>query len=219
MTKELMTIENSLMETISDNGAKDIISEMGELTLDAIIENDTIDQIPIIGTLKSIYKITNSISDHLFIQKLLKFINELGNLSEKEKAEMRSKIDNDKKYQNRIGESLLEIINKIDDSDKPEIIAKIFKSFISGFIELEEFIEFSQIVNRSYLPDLMNLCIFNSGQTLSNEYSGSLLSAGLIQIRQVTSSGEVSLRSLSEQEPYEYILNSKGEKLNAILIS
>lgn len=215
--KEMMRIDDSLIKTINDNGAKDILSEMGELTLDVIIQNDAIDQIPIISTLKSIYKISTSISDYLFIQKLLKFLNELGNLTEKEKDEMKSKIESKDGYDNKIGENLLEIINKIDDSEKPTIIARIFKSFINGFIDRNEFMKFSQIVNKSYLPDLLMLNEFIISRPMSSEYGSSLLSFGLIQIRPVTSSGPVSLRGLSEREPYEYILSSNGLKLLEIL--
>ena len=210
-----MEIDKSLIITISENGGTDIISELGEITLDSIIDNDAINQIPVIGTLKSIYKITNSISDHLFIQKILKFLRELETLSDKEKTEMKLKIDNAK--DNKVGETLLEIINKIDDKNKPKIIAQIFKSYINGEIDFQEFQKFSQIINKSYLPDLMKLTDFFRGQPISNEYSSSLLSMGLIKISEKEYSGQVSLRSLSERQMFEYKLNEAGKKLMYIL--
>src|SRR5690606_23827155 len=108
----------------------------------------------------------NSISDHLFVQKILKFLRELETLTDKEKAKMKYKIDNAKN--NKIGETLLEVINKIDDNKKPKIIAQIFKSYINGEIDFQEFQKFSQIVNKSYLPDLMKLTSFFRGQPIAN---------------------------------------------------
>ncbi|KYG75062.1 hypothetical protein EV198_0408 [Roseivirga ehrenbergii] len=210
-----MEIDKSLITTISENGGTDILSELGEITLDLIVDNDAINQIPIIGTLKSIYKITNSISDHLFVQKILKFLRELETLSDKEKSEMKSKIDNES--DNKVGETLLEIINKIDDNNKPKIIAVIFKSYINGEIDFKTFQKFSQIVNKSYLPDLLKLTIFFRGQPITNEYSSSLLSMGLIKISEKKYSGQVSLRSLSERQMFEYKLNDDGKKLMYIL--
>ena len=132
--KEKMIIEDTLIKTIYDNGSKEILSDLGELALDNIIRNDAINQIPLIGLLKSLYKISTSISDYFFIQSLLKFLNELANLSKKEKENMKSKIENEDGYENKIGEKLLGIINKIDDSEKPAIIAKIFKSLYSSLL-------------------------------------------------------------------------------------
>jgi len=215
--KEKMIIEDTLIKTIYDNGSKEILSDLGELALDNIIRNDAINQIPLIGLLKSLYKISTSISDYFFIQSLLKFLNELANLSKKEKENMKSKIENEDGYENKIGEKLLGIINKIDDSEKPAIIAKIFKSFINGFINRNEFFKFSQVVNKSYLPDLMKLTDFARRQSLTNENSSSLLGLGLIQIKLVFYSGENISRGLSETEPYEYTLNSDGKKLLMIL--
>ena len=161
-----MEIDDSLLKTISDNGANDIISEMSEVTLDSIIQNDLIDKIPIISTLRSVYKISHSISDYLFIQKLLKFLYELRSLSEQEK--------------------------------------------------IHEFMKFCQIVNKSYLPDLMKLTNFARGQSLRSEYSGSLLSMGLLQINPTLYTREIKL-GLSEIDLYQYILNSDGKKLLMIL--
>ncbi len=210
-----MEIDESLITTISKNGGTDILSELGEITLDSIVDNDAINQIPVIGTLRSIYKITNSISDHLFVQKILKFLRELETLSDKEKSEMKLKID--KAKDNKIGETLLEIINKIDDNNKPKIIAIIFKSYINGEINFQEFQKFSQIVNKSYLPDLMKLTEFFRGQPIMNEYGSSLLSMGLIKISEKEYSGQVSLRSLSDRQMFEYKLNEDGKKLMYIL--
>jgi len=212
-----MEIDKSLIKTISENGAQDILSEMGELTLDSIIDNDAIDQIPIIGTLRSVYKITNSISDYLFVQKLLKFLKELDSLSSVEKNKMKTKIENEEKFGKKVGETLLGLINKIDDNDKAKIIAKIFKAYINEEIDFGHFLKFSQIVNKSYLPDLMNLTDFMTGQSFSNENSSSLLSMGILKISEIQYSGEISLRGMAEQEQFEYILNTDGEKLLYVL--
>lgn len=210
-----MEIDKSLVTTISENGGADILAELGEITLDSIIDNEAINQIPIIGTLKGIYKITNSISDHLFVQKILKFLRELEILTEEEKVKMKHKIDNAKN--NKIGETLLEIINKIDDNKKPKIIAQIFKSYINGEIDFQEFQKFSQIVNKSFLPDLMKLTKFFRGQPIANEFGSALLSMGLIKISEKEFGGQVSLKSVAERQIFEYKLNDAGKKLLYIL--
>ena len=79
-------INNSLIRTIGKSGLDDIASELGEVALDSIIDNDSLNQIPIIGTLRSIYKLGHGISDYIFIEKLLRFLTELGEVSEADQS-------------------------------------------------------------------------------------------------------------------------------------
>jgi hypothetical protein len=207
-------INDSIISTIGDNGAKDILSEMGEITIDKIINNDAIDQIPIISILRSTYKIANSVSDYFFIQKLLKFLNSIGQISDAEKETLKNKIHDDPKYRDKVGIHLLEIINKIDDTDKPTIIAKLFRAFLDGKIDLQRFFKYSQIVNRSFLPDLEKLKELNSGQALTPIESSSLIGLGLIEIRtKAKKPGELKLGAIAMSNQIEFILNSTGEEL------
>jgi len=208
-----MKINDSFIQTIGDNGAKDILAEMGEITIDSIVENDAINQIPIIGTLRSVYKIANSVSDYLFIQKLLKFFNELGQISDEQKEKMKLRIQNDLEYQNKVGDHLLEVINKIDDSDKPKLIAKLFRAYIDEKIDLQKFFKYSQIINKSFLPDLLSIKKYYSGQTLSIEESSSLLSLGLLEVKTKKQTQNVSLGGLARNNQIEFTLNSVGKEL------
>ena len=212
-----MGVNDSFLKTIGDNGAKDILSEMGEITIDAIIDNDAINQIPIIGTLRSLYKITNSVSDYLFIQKLLKFLQELGEVSEQDKNDIKIRIQSDSKYRDKVGDHLLEIINKIDDTDKPRYIAKLFRAYIDNKIDLNEFFKYSQIINRSFLPDLMCLSKYISGQTVTIEESSSLLSLGLVEVKTRTQMNNISLGSIGRNNQIEFILNPLGIKLHSLI--
>jgi hypothetical protein len=208
-----MKITDSFIQTVGDNGAKDILSEMGEITIDSIVDNDAINQIPIIGTLRSVYKIANSVSDYLFIQKLLKFFNELGQISEEQKEKMKSRIQSDVEYQDKVGDHLLEVISKIDDSGKPKLIAKLFRAYIDEKIDLQKFFKYSQIINNSFLPDFMKIYKYYSGQTLSIEESSNLLSLGLLEIKTKTQTQNISLRGLASNNQIEFILNSAGKEL------
>ncbi len=212
-----MNINDSFIKTVGDNGAKDILSEIGEITIDSVVNNEAINQIPIIGTLRSLYKITTSVSDYLFIQKLLKFFQELGEISGEEKENMKKKIQSDTKYRNKVGDHLLEIINKIDDTDKPKLIAKLFRAYIDNKIDLNEFFKYSQIINKSFLPDLFNINKYLSGETVTIEESSSLLSLGLIEVKTKTQTKNIRLGSIGMNNQIEFILNPVGKKLFSLI--
>lgn len=208
-----MDINDSLLTTISNNGAKNIFSDIGEITIDSIIQNDAIDSIPIIGTLKSLFKITNSVSDYLFIQKLLKFIFELGEITEEQKESMQKRLKSDETYQNKLGDQLLEIINKIDDTEKPKLIAKVFRAYIQERISLQQFFKYSQIINRAFLPDLYSIEKIISGNTLTVEESSSLLSLGLLEVKTKTKQKNISIGDMGKNNQIEFVINPIGKKI------
>lgn len=212
-----MDVNNSLVRTISDNGAKDILSDMGEITLDNIINNEALNQIPIIGTLRNVYKIANSVSDYLFIQKLLQFLKELGNVSYSEREKVRIKIEEEERFGYKVGLHLLEIINKIDDSEKPVVIAKLFKAYIEEKIDIQKFFKYSSIINKSFLPDLKKLNEISNGQTISIEDSSSLLGLGLLEVKTKTQMNNISLGSIGGNNQIEFKLNGIGKELHELM--
>jgi hypothetical protein len=205
-----MDINESLIKTVGNNGAIDIISDIGEISLDNIIGNENINQIPIIGTLRSIYKIANSISDYLFVKKLLKFLQELGEVSEEQKLELNIKIQSDFQYNKKIGEKLLEIIDKVDDTDKTRIIALLFRAFIEGKIDLQKFFKFSQLTNKAFLPDIIAFSRQDLTKVYTAQESSSLLGLGLIEVRTKTKKQNISLGDIGMNNQIEFVLNEIG---------
>ena len=123
------------------------------------------------------------------------------------------RIGKDEKYRDRVGDDLLEIINKIDNSDKPRLIAKLFIAYIEEIISLEKFFKYSQIINHSFLPDLMKISDYDLGQVLSIEDSSSLLSLGLIEVKTIQRTGSVSMMSQAQNNQIEFVLNPNGREL------
>jgi len=64
---------DSLIETISKSGGKDIAADTGEITLDAFLDGGLIEDVPFIGTLMKLKNIGVGVREYLFTKNSLSF--------------------------------------------------------------------------------------------------------------------------------------------------
>lgn len=131
-----------------------ITVDMLEVGLDSLLSNEVLINIPVIGTITNFGKIAISVRDRLFIKKLLMFLNKVKEVSFKERQNMIKKIQDSEKEQERIGEKLLYIIDKCDDSEKAKMIGKLFVTFLREEIDISLFLRASNIVNNLLVDDI-----------------------------------------------------------------
>lgn len=130
--------------------SKDII----EIPLDSFIENKTLKKIPIFGTIVNLYNLGSTINDKIFANKLIHFLKELEDINPEIIQKEIQYIDDSKEYGHKVGEKILEIINRIDSEEKPKIIGMLFKNYILKNISYNEFLRLSFIVDKLYIDSL-----------------------------------------------------------------
>lgn len=157
-------------------------SEMSEITfetLESILESDVFKSIPILREILGAFKVTNDISNYLFLKKILTFLNGIKDVSEKERAELIDKIDRSKKYRIKVGEKLLYIIDKSSDHEVVEYIAFLFAAYLRGEIDYVDFLKGSTILNNISIDDFKEFLKIESLKHLDevdyNEYSSARL--------------------------------------------
>ena len=143
----------------SDSGkiSKDIL----ELSLDSFIENETLKEIPIFGTIVNLYNLGSTINDKIFANKLIHFLKELEDINPEIIQKEIQYIDDSKEYSHKVGDKILEIINRIDSEEKPKIIGRLFKNFIDGKINYNDFLRLSFIVDKLYIDSLKHIINYN----------------------------------------------------------
>ncbi len=125
----------ALTETVQSAGAVETAMEYVELGIDAMLEDGVIKDIPFIGTLVSIAKVGVTVRDRIFVQKLLKFLSSLNDVPAEARRDMVRKLEADVAYGRRVGEHLIEVIDRIDSQRKPHMVAKVFSAYVEGKID------------------------------------------------------------------------------------
>ena len=144
----LDNVSDSLTNTIKDAELEKISIDVAEALLDSELSEGLLKNIPILGTLFSLFKISNNIKDKLFVKKLIHFLENIKDIDKTQRKKIINKIDSSNKYKIKVGEKLLYILDKAEDYEKTSIIGIFFKAFLQEKINYAQFLKICQIIDR-----------------------------------------------------------------------
>ena len=175
-------LENSLVEVIGDSGFFDLLSDAGEIILDDSIQEGLIKDIPIIGTIAKLYKTGVGIKGYIFVKKLTKFVTALKDIPSEKREEFSNKINKDKQLKKKVGEQLLLILDRLDDMDKPYLVAHAFEAHMRDLIDYETFHRLASAIDKTFLPDLKSLKSIKDYKRLSESAIINLVNSGILEL-------------------------------------
>jgi hypothetical protein len=173
-----MNLQKEIIETIKSDNFIELISEVGDITFENFLENDSFKDIPILGFLIKGKNIINEIQDKLFAKKILSFLKQLEGTSNQSRSKQINKIEYDSEYKIKVGEKLLYLLNDAEDYEKSEYIGKLFKSFLEEKIEYNDFLRCVNSINRINIVDFKDF--LKRGMNRSDRSIDSYLNSGLI---------------------------------------
>jgi hypothetical protein len=219
---ELNTLSNSLEQTLKNSDLQNVTISLAEVFMDRLMKEGIAKEIPIIGTIIGAGKATIGIKESLFLKKIIYFISELKNISATKRHKMISEIDNSGKFRSKVGEKLLYIIDKCDDHEKSQIIARLFSAFLLEIISYDEFLRASHIIDQVMNEDL-KWFVDSDWDRLELHEAGHIVISGLVQIE----SPEISVDDQWDHKAHDkYIVNGSeltvyvsdiGQKVRKIL--
>jgi len=172
-------IEQSFSDSLKVSGLSDASIDIAESSIDLLLNNDLIKQIPIVKILLGVAQTSISIQDKLLLKKIISFLNNIDDVSIQERNSEIDKIDNSKKYRLKVGEKLLYLIDSCDDHEVAERIAKLFSAFLKHKISYDEYLEASSILTRLSYADL-ELFLQSYNVSTMDEDAKQLIYTGLI---------------------------------------
>jgi hypothetical protein len=155
-------IDTSFKKTIVSDDALSLAKDYSEIALDALFEDGTIKEIPIIGTAISLFKIGSSLRDRHLLKKIVNFLNSLKDVPKEKREEFLKKIDSDDNFKENVFEKVMLILDRLDETSKAELIGNLFKLYIMGVFDKQKFLRFAGMAERLIYYDLMALHYRNS---------------------------------------------------------
>lgn len=169
MTDSNNELGPSFFSTLNASGISDVAQDAIELALDSALADGLAKNIPVINTIVRLGKTAFAIRDYFLIKKVLVFLAELKDVSPQERAAFIRKIETDKDYQRRVGETIILLIDRYDHLDKPRLMAKLFSAYIKDEMDYETFLRLSTAIDKAFIDDLNKLLEYFSGRTGPND--------------------------------------------------
>lgn len=179
---EISEISNALEVTVKDGELQNVTLEIAEGLTDSLLDEGLLKDIPLLGGIYGIYKASISISDKLLLRKLLQFLIALKDIPKSQRHKQIEKIQNSEKYRAKVGEKLLFIIDKCDDTQKAKLIGELFKSYLKEEMDYEDFQRAVVCIDRSNMPDLKLFLDSNFVETTLEDLGSEYVASGLMEL-------------------------------------
>lgn len=135
--------------------------EAGLLNAEALArglaDNEAIAAIPIVSTAVKIARGIDDFRAKIFAAKLSSFVSDPSLRSTQAAGRIKQKFAQSPEEGVKIGETLLLVLDKFIDMDKPAILAKVFVAYIDSAISAEDLKRIAQGIDLAYGSDLHNL--------------------------------------------------------------
>jgi hypothetical protein len=128
-------IGKAVVESIKSADLASLAGEYAEIGIDAVLSEGVLRDIPIVGTITALGKLGASINDRIFTKKIVRFLISLAAISEQDRLALIEKLNEEDEFRNKVGERVIEILDRIDSQRKPEMVASVFKAYAEELID------------------------------------------------------------------------------------
>lgn len=157
--------------------------ESGEVIADALMYGDALAEVPLIGTAIKICRAADAVRDRAFAIKLGRFVQNLEDITEEQKKKLKMRMLSGDGEAQKVGETLLFVLERVTDLDKPILLSQLFLAYIDGVISSEELRRLSQAVDSAFCDDLHRLLTPQTLPERSDEpWMQYLIPSGLTQL-------------------------------------
>lgn len=176
---------DSLLETITDSDATDAAIDLIDIGLDKIfqdMQNETLEQVPVVKTLYSIIRAGLTVRDYFFLKKLLRFVSGFSEIDENLRKQI-SKAVPDKNYRQELGEQLINALDRFDQLVKTDALFKLLIARSKNEIEHSEFLRYIYALERidfNNIQDLRSFCYSDNNYT-NNYYLNNFAFVGFLK--------------------------------------
>ena len=156
MSVKVMNIDKvpyDITASLCSNKLKDLSIDMSEMSIDALMNDGLLKQIPIVKTILALIEATQNISNYIFLKKILAFLSNVKGVSVKKRKKMIEDIDNNAEYKEKVGETVIEILDKCDSAEKAAYMGVWFSAFLKGKITYGMFLYGANILEHVFLSD------------------------------------------------------------------
>ena len=123
------SLATSMQQTI-EYGNFEFVSDIGEIMIDAVLDDGVLKEVPILGTIVGIGKCIKNVYDIRFAKKLIAFLVPIKDIPSEKRIEAIKNWEENENYRGKVGDTLLGMIERCDDVVKATWLSKLFYELV-----------------------------------------------------------------------------------------
>lgn len=135
----LASLGSALVESIPKTGLGEVTEGFLEERLDHHCVEGLFKDIPIVGAVVALGRAGFAMRDHLLVRKIAQFLHPMAKISPEIRQGLVSKLEQEPKFKHRVGEALIEMLDRQDSHRKPQMLGAAFAAYARGDVGSEMF--------------------------------------------------------------------------------
>lgn len=201
--------DQELIPSMKDMLLRSDLSGLGvdflEQGIDSLIESETLSRIPVVGLLTAIWKTKRDVHSYLLLKKIVSFLYEFKNIPEEDRETMVCRLEKDDGFAENVGEQVILLLDRLDHFQKPALIARAFRSYVEGKIDVSELNRLNSVIDQVVYGDLRFLGDYLAGTQIPRAVLQSYAMCGLVYVPEAHASTEFRPTETAKKL-YEHIL-------------
>lgn len=186
MPEDRKSLGTELVRAVVSDELSGVVFDVAEVVLDENLGEGVLKELPFFGVIVKLFRGGQSISESLFLRKLLRFLVELQSVPANERKQLLKEYPDDSEKQKVLGENLLLALDRLDDVQKPAMLARFFTAYVRESIDYATFVRLAHSLERFNLALLPNLRAYYTGADPEISASGEMVYefsvAGLVHV-------------------------------------
>jgi hypothetical protein len=154
MSSEIDNIGAAIVKGVCNPEAEDLAVDLGDFELGSLLEENVFHEIPIIKSVIACYKTWGAIHDRLFLRKVAMFMSSSPKFTHEQKEQFIQTHLNNEQEAKQLSDAVVLILDKLDDFEKPQMVARAFAALVRNEIGLETFRRLAAAIDLGFIFDL-----------------------------------------------------------------
>jgi hypothetical protein len=173
----------SLTDTLKRSQLISVATDLGEVSVDLLQQPGILRDIPVLGTLASLWDAGRTVRDYLFTKKLFYFLQTLSAVPQQQRLKMVQQLETDPVFGRKVGEEVALLLDRLDAVPKAAMIGKVFKAYCEGSIDSSTLQRLNYAIDKILLTDLLQLPAFlKRSDAVSNTTRQAFVNGGLAYV-------------------------------------
>ncbi|HHA2858936.1 hypothetical protein [Stenotrophomonas maltophilia] len=173
-----------------------LTTDVASAVWEAALDENVLGKVPVVSAVLAVREGAAAISDRLYAAKVARFLIGVESLSASERARVVDELAGTQAKRGRLGELLLDKLNRADPLHKPKMLADLFVAVGRRKIPASDFDRLSDMVLSVFLGDLRDLAERGSIEDVAESRRFALQASGFLawEVDAVYAGGGASLK-------------------------